>query len=116
MSLDDLDCTCTVTQDDVITDEDCPYHGKDGPMIVKIHVNERGVVFTPNPPPLTLQRLDSQDAMIAVLRAGNKVRGGFHNWLRGAPTHVLAELMNELRDNGYYLGKAVVNDDNRNLD
>lgn len=44
---------------------------------------------------------DPQEAMLAVLRAGSRVRGGYPHWLKGAPTHVLAELLNELGEEGY---------------
>jgi hypothetical protein len=44
-----------------------------------------------------------QDPMIGLLRAANRVRGGFMHWLKGAPTHVLAELLNELEADGWKL-------------
>lgn len=49
---------------------------------------------------------DPQAAMLAVLRAGNRVRGGHMHWLRGAPTHVLAELLTELQNDGWTLSRA----------
>ncbi len=48
-----------------------------------------------------------QDEMRAVLEAGRRVRRDsgrrVFGWLRGAPTHVLAELLNELHADGWHL-------------
>jgi hypothetical protein len=46
------------------------------------------------------------DPMIALLRAGSDVRGGFPRWLKGAPTHVLAELLTALEARGWRLVRA----------
>lgn len=43
----------------------------------------------------------NHDAMIALLRASLKVRDG--RWIRGAPTHVLAEFLTELEKAGWVL-------------
>ena len=45
----------------------------------------------------------ADDAMHALLRAGRKVRGGFHHWLKGAPTHVLADLLTALEEDDWRL-------------
>lgn len=44
-----------------------------------------------------------QTQMQAILDAGHRVRGGFMHWLKGAPTHVLAELLRELEKDGWQL-------------
>lgn len=41
------------------------------------------------------------NAMIALLASANRVRGGA--WMRGAPTHVLAELLTDLEEHGWRL-------------
>jgi hypothetical protein len=41
--------------------------------------------------------------MRAILNAGGRVRGGFMHWLKGAPSHVLAELLQELERDGWRL-------------
>lgn len=51
------------------------------------------------------RRMHRNAPMRAVLRAGGRVRGGFMHWLRGAPTHVLAELLQELERDGWMLVK-----------
>jgi hypothetical protein len=43
------------------------------------------------------------DPMNALLRAGSGVRDGFPHWLKGAPTHVLAELLTALEERGWRL-------------
>lgn len=52
-----------------------------------------------------------QTPMWAMLRAGSRVRGGFHEWLRGAPTHVLAELLIELHREGWMLRRIADRED-----
>jgi hypothetical protein len=47
---------------------------------------------------------DPQAAMLAVLRAYPRVRGG--RWVKGAVTHVFAELLNELSADGWHLLKS----------
>ncbi len=47
---------------------------------------------------------DPHGAMVAVLRASMRVRDG--RWVKGAPTHVLAELLNELRAAGWELRRV----------
>ena len=42
--------------------------------------------------------------MVAMLRAMSEVRDG--HWIRGAPTHVLAEFLTTLRRNGWLLIRA----------
>lgn len=44
-----------------------------------------------------------QHAMMALLQAANDVRGGIPNWLKGAPSHVLAELLNAIEARGWRL-------------
>lgn len=46
-----------------------------------------------------------QREMQAILTAGHRVRGGYMNWLKGAPTHVLADLLNELAIDGWTLAE-----------
>lgn len=53
-------------------------------------------------PPSKLHRVNGHEAIIAVLQASAKVRDG--RWIRGAPSHVLADLLTELASRGYYLG------------
>lgn len=48
-------------------------------------------------------REDAQAAIRALLKAGGWVRGGFMHWLKGAPSHILAELLNELDKEGWHL-------------
>lgn len=43
------------------------------------------------------------EPMHAALRAGGRVRGGFIHWIKGAPTHVLAEFLKELEQDGWRL-------------
>lgn len=50
--------------------------------------------------------LSGAETAVALLRAGNRVRGGFTGWIQGAPTHVLAELQNELLKDGVVLAKT----------
>lgn len=44
--------------------------------------------------------------MIALLRAASVVRGG--RWIHGAPTHILAELLNELKSDGWVLQRETL--------
>jgi hypothetical protein len=45
----------------------------------------------------------AQGAIRAALKAGGRVRGGFMHWLKGAPSHVLPELLAELGKDGWHL-------------
>lgn len=63
-------------------------------------------VHGPDVPGTERASYDPQAAMIATLRAGNRVRDGFPNWLKGAPTHVLAELLTALKEDGWTLVPA----------
>lgn len=48
----------------------------------------------------------------AALSAGHRVRGGYMNWLKGAPSHVMAELLGELEKDGWRLERKA---ETRNL-
>jgi hypothetical protein len=41
------------------------------------------------------------DQMVAIMLAARRVRGG--RWMNGAPSHVLADLLNELQSMGWTL-------------
>jgi hypothetical protein len=43
------------------------------------------------------------DPMTALLRAGDRVRGGLAAWISAAPTHIFADLLRELEADGWYL-------------
>jgi hypothetical protein len=54
--------------------------------------------------PLTPEdRRLEQEAMATLLKVGSHVRGGFQHWLKGAPTHVLADLLGALSAEGWVL-------------
>jgi hypothetical protein len=47
------------------------------------------------------EKVKAMKRMLALLSASRKVREG--QWIRGAPTHVLADLMGELEKSGWTL-------------
>lgn len=49
------------------------------------------------------EKVKAMKRMQALLKASSRVRDGHMSWLRGAPTHVLAELMAELEKEGWTL-------------
>lgn len=53
-------------------------------------------------PPSKLHRVNGHAAAVVLIQSMLRVRGG--EWVKGAPSHIAAELLGELEERGFYLG------------
>ncbi len=107
---------------ELILDSDYPaecFTGKSGEsgsvLVVRLReaIDAIDVASFPSPAPTKAagrpsgpggDQYDGRAAMRAALRAMSRVRDGF--WVKGAPTHVLAEFLDELRADGWELSRT----------